>query len=116
MLTIREAMNEDIRGLGYLFEEVTGEKVEMKKIERVFTSIQNDESYQLLVAEKDGEIVGSIMGVLCYDFLKGCKPFMVIKNSIIAQSNREQGIEGALREKIEVIARNNQVSEILEEK
>lgn len=110
MVMIREAIKSDLAGLSILFGELTRTKSSIEKMTKIFRHIQNDESYKLIVAEQDGEIVGTIMGILCYDLVGECRPFMVIENVVVANSKRGQGVGSKLIEKIEDIGKQNEVN------
>ncbi|MEG0012810.1 MAG: GNAT family N-acetyltransferase [Cellulosilyticaceae bacterium] len=110
MVMIREAIKSDLAGLSILFEELIRTKSSIEKMTKIFRYIQNDESYKLIVAEQDGEIVGTIMGVLCYDLVGECRPFMVIENVVVANHKRGQGLGSKLIREIEDIGKKNEVN------
>lgn len=109
MVIIREAVKSDLVGLSMLFEELMNTKSNIDKMTKTFRYIQNDESYKLLVAEQNGKLVGSVMGVLCYDLVEECKPFMVLENIVVASEVRGQGIGAKLMREIEEVAKENEV-------
>ena len=55
----------------------------------------------MAVACEGKTIVGSIMGVLCRDICKGCRPFLVIENVITKDGWRGKGVGRLLFETVE---------------
>lgn len=112
MVKVREANKQDIIGLATLFEELTGTKSNLHTMTKTFEHMQNDESYTVLVAEQNGEVIGTVTGILCYDLVKECKPFMIIKNVAVAGKAKGQGIGSKLRMAIENIGELHEVTHI----
>lgn len=110
MITIREAVRQDIEGLGELLFQLIGNRSEPRQMKLVFDKMQNDESYILLVAEYEQKIVGSIMGIICYDLAEACKPFMVVENVITDESKRGMGIGKYLMCALEEKAKSHEVT------
>lgn len=113
MVIIREAMKSDLVGVAMLFEELTPIKSNIDQMTKIFTHMQNDASYKLLVAEQNGKLVGSTMSVLCYDLVGECKPFVVVKNVIVNSELRGQGIGTKLIQEIEAIGKENKANYIM---
>ena len=55
----------------------------------------------LLAAKEGGELVGSVMGVVCRDLIGECNPFMVMENMVVLESRRRHGIGRLLIEELE---------------
>lgn len=106
MVTIREALKSDLVEVVNLFKDLMGTISQLDKITRTFECMQNDESYTLLVAEYKGEIVGAVMGILCYDLIGECKPFMILKNIVVSKTVRDASISKKLISEIEAIAKS----------
>ena len=49
------------------------------------------------------------MGILCYDLVEECKPFMVLENIVVSREVRGQGIGAKLMREIEKVAKVNEV-------
>lgn len=105
MITIRQIIYEDLNGLCQLFNDLIDRKTNYEKLIQVFEKIKNNNSYYILGAFKDNELVGSIMGIVCYDIVGECRPFMVIENVVVSRHMRRQGIGEELMKSIETIAR-----------
>jgi GNAT superfamily N-acetyltransferase len=94
----------DLPDLSKLLEELSSLKSNYLKIERAFEQIIDNENYYLLGAKMDGQLVGSVMGILCLDLVGECLPFMAIENVIVSKDYRNRGIGKALMAEIELIA------------
>lgn len=105
MITIREIEPTDLNGLSQLYEELIGRKTDLQKLEAVFIKINSDAHYHVIGAFNGNELVGSVMGILCYDIVGDCRPFMVIENVVVSSNIRRQGVGAKLMEHIELIAK-----------
>lgn len=110
MVKVREANKQDIVGLATLFEELTGTKSNLHTMTKTFEHMQNDGSYTVLVAEQNGEVVGTAMGMLCYDLIKECKPFMIVKNIVVSKKARDQEIGGKLMTEIKNVGKSHEAT------
>jgi ribosomal protein S18 acetylase RimI-like enzyme len=73
-------------------------------MEETFARLKEDPDYIFLVAEVEDEIAGSLMGIICEELYRECRPFMVIEDVIVDREFREQGIGSALMREIEAYA------------
>jgi phosphoglycolate phosphatase len=110
MLTVRETKREDLKELSLLFKELMGMECDEEKMNQTFRHIQNDESYILLVAEEESKIVGTLMGIICYDLVGACEPFLVIENVVVKEDQRGKGVGKALLREIEKRAKVEKVN------
>jgi predicted N-acetyltransferase YhbS len=104
----------NLHGLKELYENAFEEShTDLNAATATFEKIRNNSCYNILVA-KDGEkVVGSVMGLACYELFGSCKPFMVVENVAVLQSHRRKGIAKMLFERLEEIARSLECSAIL---
>ncbi len=104
----------DLRGLKELYENAfEGSHTDLQSATMAFEKIRNNPLYNILVA-KDGEkVVGTVMGVACYELFGSCKPFMVVENVAVLQSHRRMGIAKKLFERLEEVAKSLECSAIL---
>lgn len=105
MITIQQIKTEDLEDLCELFDELISEKTNYTKLVDVFQSIENNDNYIILGAFNEDGLVGTLMGIICHDFVGECKPFMVIENVIVSNHARRQGIGKKLMLEIERIAK-----------
>ncbi|WP_438447175.1 GNAT family N-acetyltransferase [Gorillibacterium sp. sgz5001074] len=104
-MEIRRIEEQDVTALGELYRELTGEASDPHRMRDVYEVIRKDPQYYLIGAfdSRDG-LVGSVMGIVCYDLVKACRPFMVVENVVVAASCRGRGIGKALMLELERIA------------
>jgi predicted N-acetyltransferase YhbS len=112
MLTLQMASFSDLVQLAELYEELTAYPSNLEQMKKQFKKLTADSDYIILVAKKEEIVVGSVMGVLCYDLVGECKPFMVLDNVIVKSQVRGQGIGCKLMKKMEEIARSKNCNSI----
>lgn len=104
MVTIEEIGIESLAALNTLYHELMGGRADPEKLESAFHKIREDERYVLLGAFVDGELLGSLMGIVCQDLVGECRPFMVIENVVVSSRARRQGLGKKLMTAIEAVA------------
>lgn len=105
MVAIREIESDSLSALSELYSELTNKSTDFNKLEAVYKVIKANSNYILLGAYIEGELLGSVMGIVCYDLVGECKPFMVIENVVVSSRARRQGVGQKLMAALEVIAR-----------
>ncbi|AIQ52219.1 GNAT family N-acetyltransferase [Paenibacillus sp. FSL R7-0331] len=105
MVTIKEIETDSLAELNELYRELTGELTDPARLKETFASVKADSRYILLGAYVDGELLGSLMGILCQDLVGECRPFMVIENVVVSARARRQGLARQLMTAIEQLAR-----------
>lgn len=91
-MKIRKASPTDTAGLSSLMEELMGVPSDLSALAESLEHISSNPAYLLLVAEQDGQLIGTVMGILCYDIYKDCRPFVTIENVIVSQKSRGLGV------------------------
>lgn len=104
MVTIEQIEIASLEALNTLYDELMGGRADPVKLEKAFRTIREDERYVLLGAFADGELLGSLMGIVCQDLVGDCRPFMVIENVVVSSRARRQGLGKKLMTAIEDIA------------
>ncbi|OME06859.1 GNAT family N-acetyltransferase [Paenibacillus sp. FSL E2-0202] len=105
MVVIKEIEMESLPELGNLYQELMNKPSDLNKLEEVFKVVKADNRYILLGAFVEGELLGSLMGIVCQDLVGDCKPFMVIENVVVSARARRQGVGKKLMNAIEQAAR-----------
>jgi len=105
LLTLQFATGDDLESLAQLFKELSGEETDLCKMKENFRLMESNLNYVLLTAKEDNLVVGSVMGIICLDLVRQCKPFMVIENVVVKDAYRGRGIGAKLMEEIEKIGR-----------
>lgn len=104
-MQVEYARPEDAAALVPLMDQLVDTPAEVSLVEQTLVRILADPAYHLLVARENEQILGTMMGILCYDLTGRCDPFMVVENVITAASARGKGISRALMDELERIAR-----------
>ncbi|OMD86184.1 GNAT family N-acetyltransferase [Paenibacillus odorifer] len=105
MVVIKEIEMESLPELGNLYQELMNKPSDLNKLEKVFKGVKADNRYILLGAFVEGELLGSLMGIVCQDLVGDCKPFMVIENVVVSVRARRKGVGKKLMNAIEQAAR-----------
>lgn len=87
---LRKAKEEDVPGLDQVMQVISDEPGDQEKMRDLIRRMEKDEQKYLLVAEMDGEIVGSLLGVVFEDICKDCRPILLVEN--VAVLDRRQGL------------------------
>lgn len=106
MAIIRAATEEDIPRILELYEElvITTSEIEQNRDSslddslRVYTQIQAMPGHELLVAEDEGEVVGSVVLLIVPNLSHRASPWAIIENVIVTQKYRRQGVGRQLME------------------
>jgi GNAT superfamily N-acetyltransferase len=105
MVSIQPIKIDDLKELAELYRQLAGKKTNARKMKRSYQWMESNPDYILLGAKSDGELQGSLMGVVCHDLVGECRPFMVIENVIVSRGCRRQDVGTALMQTMEKIAR-----------
>lgn len=104
---VRKAVTDDAVDLSQLFVEFIGEKSNLCAMGRQIELISNDPKYYLTVACLGEEVIGTAMGIICYDLVGNCNPFMVVENVVVSQKYQGWGIGKLLMQEIEDFGQDN---------
>lgn len=106
MITIERIKQNDVGDLVNLYEELLEKETDLQKFNENFHKITLDDNYLLIGAkDKDNRLVGTVLGIICYDLGGECRPFMVIENLIVKSDCRGMGVGKKLIIHIEEVAR-----------
>jgi GNAT superfamily N-acetyltransferase len=104
-MKLRTIQEEDLTALNRLYEELVGVPTEPDKMAATYAVIRDNPQYHLIGAfNGEGVLVGTVMGIFCYDLVKDCRPFMVVENVVVAAAHRGKGIGKMLMLELERIA------------
>ena len=70
-----------------------------------YNEIKDNQKYVILCAKIDGQIVGSVLGVICNELFGQCNPFMVLEDVAVLKTHRRLGIAKQLMIQIEEYAK-----------
>lgn len=94
----------DLPQLIILQAELLDEASDLDRMRALFALIIQDQNYHLLGAKKEGQLIGSLVGIVCHDLIGKCLPFMVIENVIVTKALRHKGVGRMLMTAVEKVA------------
>ncbi|MBT2291115.1 GNAT family N-acetyltransferase [Paenibacillus albidus] len=105
MVITKEIELDSVYARQNLYQELIDTPSDTSTFEAAFRRIKDDSQYILLGAFVDGELLGSLMGIVCHDLVGDCRPFMVIENVVVSSRARRKGVGKKLMLAIEEAAR-----------
>lgn len=111
-MVIRKIKESDLEELRSLYCELCDRELSLEGIKKAFMRVNDNKDYYLLGAEIEGKIVGTLMGIVCYDVASENQNFMTIENVVVGKLHRGKGICKALVHEIEKIAKANECNYI----
>ena len=112
-MIIRELNSIDLPKLADLYEQFWGDKSYVSKMELQLEFIKREKMHSILVCEEQGQVVGSVMGIVCRELYGDCRPFMVVENMIVDKTYRRSGIGQALLQELERMAKERNCTQMI---
>jgi predicted N-acetyltransferase YhbS len=112
-ILIRKIQQKDLIGLKELYKDSFNSETDYDKMVEIHRMIENNENYILLCALADDTVIGSVLGVVCYELIGDCTPFLVIEDVAVLSSYRRLGVAKKLILEIEKHAKLNRCNMIL---
>lgn len=111
--TIRVATKNDVSGILDLYHQLAlGQATtdndylsNPEKYQQAFTQIEKFPGQQLLVAEEQGKIVGTLVMLIVPNLSHGALPWAIIENMVVAESYHRKGVGKLLIEYAEAEAK-----------
>ncbi|HNX13741.1 MAG TPA: GNAT family N-acetyltransferase [Oscillospiraceae bacterium] len=110
---IRDLVMEDMAQLAALHEQFWGDKSDVERMKSEFPVIMQENRHIILVAERDGIVIGSVMGIVCRELYGDCRPFMVVEDMVVDRQSRRGGIGFQLLTELEKRARERNCAQML---
>jgi len=107
-MVIERLKKDEIPELLELYKGLGQCEMSLSASEKTFEKISSNNDYLLLVAKENDEIVGSVLGIICYSLPLLGRPFLVIEDVIVKETYRRKGIAQMLFDKIETYAKEQQ--------
>jgi ribosomal protein S18 acetylase RimI-like enzyme len=103
MITIRPAKEKDIPRLQELYQQLAFEPEKYQKApvtdcRRVLKTIEKNPNYSLLVAEENGDVVGTTFLAILPGMAHTTRSFAVIEYVVVDEKRRSQGVGKQLME------------------
>lgn len=106
MISIKEITKDELDDLANLYEELLERKTNLQKFNENFDWMNSNKDYVLVGAKDDnGNLVGSLLGIVCRDLGGDCSPYILVDNVIVKSGSRGMGIGKALMSFIEEYGR-----------
>ena len=101
MAIIRTATEKDIPRLLELYQQLSFNPGDYKKApledcRKVFATMSKVPGYSLLVAEENGEVIGTTVLAILPGMAHGTSSFAVVENVVVDERRRSKGIGGQL--------------------
>jgi ribosomal protein S18 acetylase RimI-like enzyme len=113
-IIIDHLKSEELQSLKELYEDgFEGSKTDLDSMLKTFDLIKDNANYHILNAKINGNVVGSVMGVVCYELFGKCLPFMVVENVVVSSAYRRRGIARQLLMALEEIAKQEMCTTVL---
>jgi GNAT superfamily N-acetyltransferase len=95
---IRPARLEDLGALKPLLAQLSGSEPwdDDRRADRTLKQILANPDRLLIVAEQDGELIGSADAVCVANLTRGSRPWVAVENVVVDERGRRQGIGTAL--------------------
>lgn len=110
---IRRVEINDAIDLSEIFIEFSGEKSDINAMKKQIEVVSKNPNYYVAVACDGEKVIGTAMGVVCYDLCGSCKQFMLIENVAVLPAYRGKGIGKLLMEAEESFGRKNNCKYII---
>ena len=100
MAIVRPATEQDMPRILELYEELTGERHDLSRHETqpVFAEISSMPGHELLVAEENGVVVGTMVLLVVPNLSHGARPWAIVENMVVDGKYLRKGIGRLLME------------------
>ncbi|MBP2645771.1 MAG: hypothetical protein H6Q75_1211 [Firmicutes bacterium] len=92
MITIEPIKFSDLEAFSQVIAQLFGAPSTRQNLEHSLKNILNDPAYLLLGAKENDRLVGTVMGITCFDTVGECQPFMVLENLVVDKECKGKGI------------------------
>ncbi|MGZ7440816.1 GNAT family N-acetyltransferase [Paenibacillus sp. TH7-28] len=110
---IRRAEPKDIEYLSDLFHNFIGKDSNKDKMEEQLKIMNENPNYFVAVADNGIKVIGTAMGVVCYDLVGECGTFMIVENVVVASDAQGYGVGKALMNRLESFGADNQCKYVI---
>ncbi|WP_242964936.1 GNAT family N-acetyltransferase [Scatolibacter rhodanostii] len=99
---IRELLRTDMPALSKLYRVFWGTDSDCDEMERQFDVLNKNPAYLFLgYFSESGQLLGSVMGIVCGELFGDCKPFMLLENLAVDTEAQRMGIGKSLVSELE---------------
>jgi len=111
--SVRRATGADTTSIQRLYIELVGADANINVDPEFVTSLENDPSNYLIVAESAAKILGTAFITICRDVMYTNQPFALVENIVVTSSARSKGIGKALMAKVKAICKEQKCTKIM---
>jgi GNAT superfamily N-acetyltransferase len=112
-IAVRKAEINDVAELSELFFEFVGTESNLTSMKEQLEVISNNPSYYVAVACDGDKVIGTSMGIICYDLVGNCNPFMLIENVVVLPQYQGQGVGKLLMQSLEDFGERNKCNYVI---
>ena len=112
-MNIRDIKENDLLQISKLYYQFWGEVSDVNKMKEQLQHIKAEDNHIILVCDDDGEIIGSVMGVICRELYGDCRPFLVVENMIVDKERQHQSIGPQLLTELEIKAKERNCTQMI---
>lgn len=91
-MIIRDMKEKDLNDVAVLYEKLFGQKSNIENMLEKFPLMNDSNSYILIVAEDNGKVIGTVMGIICHTMVANLKSFLVMEAVVVDENYRGNGI------------------------
>lgn len=103
-VTIRSARPADARDIERLYRQLIPGDSAVRVLPERIDQVAADPASLLLVAERSGRLAGSAFVTVCLDAMYGDRPYLVIENVVVGETDRGAGVGRRLLEAVDRVA------------
>jgi N-acetylglutamate synthase-like GNAT family acetyltransferase len=111
--TVREARADDAGALQRLYELLVPQNPRIHVLPERLERLRQDASHFCFVAEREGEVVGTVLLHVCPDVMFEERPYALLENLVVDAGARGGGVGRALLEHAERVCREHQCTKIM---
>lgn len=111
--TVREARAADAGALQRLYELLVPQNPRIRVLPERLERLRQEASHFCFVAERDGEVVGTVLLHVCPDVMFEERPYALLENLVVEPGARGGGVGRALLEHAERVCREHQCTKIM---
>lgn len=100
-ITIRKAESDDVAELSELFVDFNGKESNLNAMKKQLEVISANPDYYVAVACDGNKVIGTAMGIACYDLVGDCNSFLLIENVVVLPKFQGQGVGKLLMQALE---------------
>ena len=100
-MLIRNMEEKDLKDVSMLYESLMDQKSDIGSMIEKFSLMSKNHNYILIVAEENGKVVGTVMGIICVTMVSNFNFFLVVEDLIVDKEYRKRGISKGMFLKLE---------------